>query len=153
MRTKLRGPLNVPQVLCRGGSADQRSPPCRGERECCPKLMPGLLRASVIAAARFIIPTPGTLIVVDGASTGQYGVTAISGELQWKRHSRILTCAPVPGASTWMAGVFVLIAFGGFTPTYCAPVVNGTFHAPPIAHIHGFLPVSCQFSSQVRRPG
>jgi hypothetical protein len=39
----------------------------------------------------------------------------------------------------WMAGVFVLIAFGGFTPTYWAPVVNGTFHAPPIAHIHGFL--------------
>ncbi|HEY8054083.1 MAG TPA: hypothetical protein VIE42_14940 [Steroidobacteraceae bacterium] len=39
----------------------------------------------------------------------------------------------------WMAGVFVLIAFGGFVPTYWAPVVNGTFHAPPIAHIHGIL--------------
>jgi hypothetical protein len=39
----------------------------------------------------------------------------------------------------WMAGVFVLIAFGGFTPTYWSPVVNGTFHAPPIAHIHGVL--------------
>jgi hypothetical protein len=39
----------------------------------------------------------------------------------------------------WMAGVFVLIAFGGFVPTYWAPVVNGSFHAPPIAHIHGIL--------------
>lgn len=38
-----------------------------------------------------------------------------------------------------MAIVFVLIAFGGFTPTYWAPVVGGRFHAPPIAHIHGAL--------------
>jgi hypothetical protein len=28
----------------------------------------------------------------------------------------------------WMAGVFVLIAFGGFTPTYWAPVASGIFH-------------------------
>src|SRR5579863_188766 len=39
----------------------------------------------------------------------------------------------------WMAGVFVLIAFGGFTPTYWAPVASGTFHGPPILHIHGAL--------------
>lgn len=39
----------------------------------------------------------------------------------------------------WMAGVFVLIAFGGFTPTYWAPVARGTFHGPPILHIHGAL--------------
>lgn len=39
----------------------------------------------------------------------------------------------------WMAGVFVLIAFGGFTPTYLAPVASGTFHGPPILHIHGAL--------------
>src|SRR5882724_11451652 len=39
----------------------------------------------------------------------------------------------------WMAGVFVLIAFGGFTPTYWARLPSGTFHAPPILHIHGFL--------------
>ncbi len=38
-----------------------------------------------------------------------------------------------------MAGVFVLIAFGGFTPTYWAKVAGGTFQAPPIVHIHGFL--------------
>jgi hypothetical protein len=38
-----------------------------------------------------------------------------------------------------MAGVFVLIAFGGFTPTYWARVATGTFHAPPIVHVHGFL--------------
>jgi len=39
----------------------------------------------------------------------------------------------------WMAGVFLLIAFGGFTPTYWARVASGTFHAPPIVHIHGAL--------------
>jgi hypothetical protein len=38
-----------------------------------------------------------------------------------------------------MAGVFVLIAFSGFTPTYWARVATGTFHAPPIVHVHGFL--------------
>src|SRR5207237_7011916 len=34
---------------------------------------------------------------------------------------------------------FVLIAFGGFTPTYWARVASGTFHGPPILHIHGAL--------------
>jgi hypothetical protein len=38
-----------------------------------------------------------------------------------------------------MAAVFVLIAFGGFIPTYWAPVASGAFHAPPITHIHGIL--------------
>jgi len=39
----------------------------------------------------------------------------------------------------WMAGAFVLVAFGGFLPTYWAPVIARTFHAPPIIHIHGML--------------
>jgi hypothetical protein len=39
----------------------------------------------------------------------------------------------------WMALGFILIAFGGFVPTYWAPVANGAFHAPPAAHVHGFL--------------
>jgi ABC-type multidrug transport system fused ATPase/permease subunit len=39
----------------------------------------------------------------------------------------------------WMAGVFLLVAFGGFTPTYWAKIANGTFHAEPIIHIHGML--------------
>jgi hypothetical protein len=39
----------------------------------------------------------------------------------------------------WMAGAFVVVAFGGFTPTYWAPVTAGKFHAPPIIHIHGML--------------
>ena len=39
----------------------------------------------------------------------------------------------------WMAGVFVLLAFGGFTPTYWGRVASGTFHGPPILHIHGAL--------------
>jgi len=39
----------------------------------------------------------------------------------------------------WMAVVFILIAFGGFVPTYWAPVASGAFHAPPVTHVHGFL--------------
>ena len=39
----------------------------------------------------------------------------------------------------WMAGAFLLVAFGGFEPTYWAPVMAGTFRAPPIVHIHGML--------------
>jgi hypothetical protein len=39
----------------------------------------------------------------------------------------------------WMAGVFILVAFGGFTPTYWARVATGTFHGQPILHIHGAL--------------
>jgi hypothetical protein len=39
----------------------------------------------------------------------------------------------------WMAAAFLLVAFGGFVPTYWAPVVAGRFHAPPIIHIHGIL--------------
>ena len=39
----------------------------------------------------------------------------------------------------WMAGAFLLIAFGGFVPTYWAKVATGTFHAEPIIHIHGAL--------------
>ena len=39
----------------------------------------------------------------------------------------------------WIAVVFVLIAFGGFTPKYWAPVASGTFRVPPIVHIHGAL--------------
>ena len=33
----------------------------------------------------------------------------------------------------------MLVAFGGFSPTYWSPVLAGTFHAPPIIHIHGML--------------
>src|SRR5437879_9793654 len=39
----------------------------------------------------------------------------------------------------WMAGVFVLIAFGGFTPTYWATVSRVTFHGQTILNIHGPL--------------
>jgi hypothetical protein len=39
----------------------------------------------------------------------------------------------------WMAAAFVLVAFGGFIPTYWAPVAAGTFKAPPIIHVHGML--------------
>jgi hypothetical protein len=38
-----------------------------------------------------------------------------------------------------MAVVFLIVAFGGFTPTYWAPLASGTFSAPPIVHIHGAL--------------
>jgi hypothetical protein len=39
----------------------------------------------------------------------------------------------------WMAGLFVVFAFGGFVPTYWAKVVSGTFLMPPVVHIHGAL--------------
>lgn len=39
----------------------------------------------------------------------------------------------------WTAAIFVLIAFGGFSPSYWAQLANGTFQAPPIVHIHGIL--------------
>jgi hypothetical protein len=39
----------------------------------------------------------------------------------------------------WMALVFILVAFGGFVPTYWTPVASGAFQAPPAAHVHGFL--------------
>ncbi len=39
----------------------------------------------------------------------------------------------------WMAGVFVLIAFGGFIPTYWAKLATGSFRGAPILHIHGML--------------
>ena len=39
----------------------------------------------------------------------------------------------------WMAGVCVLIAFGGFIPTYWAKLAAGTFKGAPILHIHGVL--------------
>lgn len=50
----------------------------------------------------------------------------------------------------WMAAGFVLVAFGGFSPTYWAPMVVGTFHAPPIIHIHGMLMFTwtCYFLAQ-----
>ena len=55
----------------------------------------------------------------------------------------VLTASGVRSESrnfyVWMAGAFVLVAFGGFTPTYWAKVATGTFHAEPIIHIHGIL--------------
>lgn len=39
----------------------------------------------------------------------------------------------------WMAGICVLIAFGGFIPTYWAKLATGTFKGAPILHIHGML--------------
>ena len=38
-----------------------------------------------------------------------------------------------------MAGIFVLIAFTAFIPTYWAKVATGTFGGAPILHLHGAL--------------
>lgn len=38
-----------------------------------------------------------------------------------------------------MAYACALVAFIGFTPTYWAPVVTGSFPGPPILHLHGLL--------------
>ena len=40
----------------------------------------------------------------------------------------------------WMAGLCMIVAFAGFTPSYWAPVATGSFSGPPIFHIHGLLP-------------
>jgi hypothetical protein len=34
---------------------------------------------------------------------------------------------------------FLVVAFGGFAPTYWAKLAAGTFHSPVIIHVHGFL--------------
>ena len=39
----------------------------------------------------------------------------------------------------WMAVGFVLVAFGGFIPTYWAPLAAGEFTKPKLLHIHGML--------------
>ena len=39
----------------------------------------------------------------------------------------------------WIAGIFVLIAFGGFIPTYWAKLATGSFSGAPILHLHGAI--------------
>lgn len=39
----------------------------------------------------------------------------------------------------WMAAICVLIAFGGFAPTYWLQLGPGTFVGPPLLHIHAAL--------------
>jgi hypothetical protein len=39
----------------------------------------------------------------------------------------------------WMAGIFVLIGFGGFIPTYWAKLLTGSFPGAPIHHVHATL--------------
>ena len=39
----------------------------------------------------------------------------------------------------WMATLFVVIAFGGFVPTYWAKMAAGDFKGAPILHIHGAI--------------
>lgn len=39
----------------------------------------------------------------------------------------------------WMAVLFVVIAFGGFVPTYWAKMAAGEFKGAPILHIHGAI--------------
>ena len=48
---------------------------------------------------------------------------------------------PVEDAAfhTWMAAAFLLVAFGGFAPTYWMQLPAGTFVGAPIVHLHGAL--------------
>jgi hypothetical protein len=39
----------------------------------------------------------------------------------------------------WMAGVFILIAFGGFAPTYWLQLAPATFIGSPLLHLHALL--------------
>jgi len=47
--------------------------------------------------------------------------------------------APTHRFYLWIAGLYVVIAFGGFTPTYWARLASGTFTGAPILHVHGAL--------------
>lgn len=44
-----------------------------------------------------------------------------------------------PRFHLYMALVFVAVAFGGFAPSYWAPLAGGTFHASPMTHVHGAI--------------
>lgn len=54
-----------------------------------------------------------------------------------------MTLGAARGETRWfyvgMAASFVLVAFGGFVPTYWAKVARGAFGGAPILHIHGAL--------------
>ena len=39
----------------------------------------------------------------------------------------------------WMSGICLAIAILGFVPTYFAPILQGTFAAEPVVHIHGMI--------------
>jgi hypothetical protein len=39
----------------------------------------------------------------------------------------------------WMGLGYLIVAFGGFIPTYWAKVATGTFNAPTVLHVHGLL--------------
>lgn len=39
----------------------------------------------------------------------------------------------------WMAVGFLVVAFGGFSPTYWSKIIAGTFQGPAILHVHGAL--------------
>ncbi len=39
----------------------------------------------------------------------------------------------------WLTGVMVLVAFGGFTPTFWSPMARGTSVGPPVLYVHGLL--------------
>jgi hypothetical protein len=51
--------------------------------------------------------------------------------------------APAPQQTgrfyVWMAAACVVIAFGGFAPTYWLQLAPGTFVGPPLLHLHGAL--------------
>jgi hypothetical protein len=50
------------------------------------------------------------------------------------------TAAPAAsGCYVWMAAVCVLIACGGFAPTYWLQLIPGTFIGPALLHVHGIL--------------
>ena len=59
--------------------------------------------------------------------------------------SSTASAAPFPQASPgsrfylWMAAAYLVIAFGGFTPSYWAPVIRSRFEGGFIVHVHGLL--------------
>lgn len=52
---------------------------------------------------------------------------------------RVMLPTARPRFHLWMALVFVAVAFGGFAPSYWAPLAVGSFHASPMTHVHGAI--------------
>ena len=83
------------------------------------------------AASHIVLRVPAALRITDAAANqrGMALETVIARNIDTSAQSRRFFF--------WMAVVFVLVAFGGFIPTYWARLGTANFHGPPIMHVHG----------------
>src|SRR5450755_274486 len=76
----------------------------------------------------------------------RYAILCAAKTLGMGRRSMVASTVDIAHARThknrfyvWMAGVFVLIAFGGFIPTYWSRLATGSFSGAPVHHVHATL--------------